>query len=75
MIAKSHTESSNSDDDSNTDSESDTESDHENNEDIEQMAALLGKSEEQRLKTFRVSEMLKIQYTSATGRFQCIGID
>ncbi|KAL8109057.1 hypothetical protein AgCh_025231 [Apium graveolens] len=29
-------------------------------------------SEEQRLKTFRVSEMLKIQYTSATGRFQCI---
>ncbi|KAL8147765.1 hypothetical protein AgCh_005182 [Apium graveolens] len=44
MIAKSDTESSNSDDDSNTESESDTGSDHNNNEDMDQMAALLVKS-------------------------------
>ncbi|KAL8125285.1 hypothetical protein AgCh_012825 [Apium graveolens] len=44
MIAKSDTESSNSDDDSNTDTESDTNSDHNNNEDMDQMATLLVKS-------------------------------
>ncbi|KAL8108239.1 hypothetical protein AgCh_024620 [Apium graveolens] len=44
MIAKSDTESSNSDDKSNPDTESNTDSDHNNNEDMDQMAALLVKS-------------------------------
>ncbi|KAL8115046.1 hypothetical protein AgCh_021755 [Apium graveolens] len=44
MIAKSDTESSNSEDDSNSDNESDTNSDHNNNEDMDQMVALLVKS-------------------------------
>ena len=44
MIAKSDTESSNSDDDSNPDTESDIDSDQNNNEDMDQMTALLVKS-------------------------------
>ncbi|KAL8120899.1 hypothetical protein AgCh_017904 [Apium graveolens] len=43
MIAKSDTESSNSDDDLNTDTESDTDGVHNNNKDMDQMAALLVK--------------------------------
>ncbi|KAL8146231.1 hypothetical protein AgCh_004103 [Apium graveolens] len=44
LIAKSDTESLNSDDDSNPDTELDIDSDHNNNKDMDQMAALLVKS-------------------------------
>ena len=44
MIAKSDTESSNTDDDSNSNNYSDTKTDHDNDENILQMAALLVKS-------------------------------